>query len=65
MTIRLVKTTKYNGRYVALSSEKGRKVIASGKSPAKVFENAVKQGIAKPLIFYVPKKGRSSYGRTT
>ena len=45
----------YEGQYVALSSSKGDKVIASGQKFGTVFDAARKQGETIPTIVYVPK----------
>jgi len=52
----IVKTNKYNGRYVALSDFEGTKVISSSKSVEKAYANAQKKGYDDPVVVYIPKK---------
>ena len=56
MPVTLVRSNKYNGRYVALSGPKGRKVISSSKSVEKVYASALKKGYKNPVVVYIPKK---------
>jgi len=44
---------KYGGKYVATKSFTSKKVVAFGKDPEKVYEDAIKQGILEPVINYI------------
>ncbi len=56
-SISLVKDPKkYSGKYVATKTFRDKRVISSGSDPVKVFNDAKKQGVEEPVIFYVPKK---------
>ncbi len=48
---------KYGGKYIATASFVSKKVIAYGKNPEKVYDDAVKQGIPDPVINYICKEG--------
>lgn len=48
-------TEKYEGMYVAKTGSNGRKVIASGKDPVKVFNEAKKE-TKEPFIYFVAPK---------
>ncbi len=50
----LIAEKGYEGKYVALRSMSDRTVIASGDKPEAVMEQAQKQGVADPVIFFVP-----------
>lgn len=52
----LIKEKKYQGKYVAVKNMKDTKVIASGRTLKITFEKAVKKGLVKPLLIYVPEK---------
>ncbi|PKL91200.1 MAG: hypothetical protein CVV21_08275 [Candidatus Goldiibacteriota bacterium HGW-Goldbacteria-1] len=52
----MIKEKKYQGKYVAVKSMKDTKVIASGSSMKIAFDKAVKTGVEKPLLIYVPEK---------
>jgi hypothetical protein len=54
--VALVKTSKYNGKYVALTNMKDRRVIASAKTAETAYNKAVKEGYPDPLMAYIPKK---------
>jgi len=56
----LVTDKKYEGKYVAFDSSKGRKIIASDRNPGKLIDKARKMGIDVPLIVFVPK-GNTAY----
>lgn len=53
----LIKDEKYNGKYVAVKDFTDQTIIADGKSPNEVFENAIKKGVNNPVIFFVPTRG--------
>lgn len=46
--------SEYFEKYVAVSSFNSRKVVAYGKNPAKVIEDARRKGHKTPVIIYVP-----------
>ena len=52
----LFKDNKYRGKYVAVKSMSKPKVISSGTNPKTVHDKAVKEGVEKPLLIFVPKK---------
>jgi hypothetical protein len=56
MPVTLVKTDKYNGKYVALNKIGDSKVISSGKNASRVHSAAKKKGHKNPIIFFVPEK---------
>ena len=56
----LVTEEKYEGKYVAFDSSKGKKIIASGKNPGKLISKARKLGVSIPSIVFVPK-GNAAY----
>jgi hypothetical protein len=47
---------KFSGKYVATRSFTDKDVVASGKDPLKVMEDAKKKGIEDPVVFFVPRK---------
>jgi hypothetical protein len=56
----LVTDKKYEGKYVAFDSSKGRKIVAADRNPGKLIEKARKMGIDVPAIVFVPK-GNTAY----
>ena len=56
----LVTDKKYEGKYVAFDSSKGRKIVASDRNPGKLIDKARKLGIDVPAIVFVPK-GNTAY----
>lgn len=52
----LVKSKKYNGRYVALKSFGDNTVVGSGKDPQTALKEAAKNGVKDPALVYVPEK---------
>ncbi len=56
----LVTDKKYEGKYVAFDSSKGKKIIASGRNPGKLIEKARRLGVSIPAIVFVPK-GNAAY----
>lgn len=53
----LVKSTKYNGKYVALKSFDSHEVIGSGVTPQEAHEQARQKGCDSPVITYIPAEG--------
>jgi hypothetical protein len=51
----LVKDPKYEGEYVAFTSVVNHTIIAHGKKPEKVREQA-KKIAPNPMVFFVPAK---------
>jgi hypothetical protein len=54
MEINLLKTDKFNGRYVAMKSADDHTVVSSGETPAETLESARKDGFQDPILVYVP-----------
>ena len=52
----LINEEKYCGQYVATKDFGGHVVVASGKDPKKVYEEAIKKGCSEPVIVFVPLK---------
>jgi len=52
----LVKEKKYQGQYVAVKNIRNTRVIASGSNLKTTLEKALKKGVKKPLLIYVPEK---------
>jgi hypothetical protein len=52
----LIKESKYNGRYVAIKDFDDHAIVADGKDPQEVYDNAVKNGCSNPVILYIPIK---------
>ena len=52
----LVKTGRYNGRYVAMRSAKDRRIVGSGRDPAVALKEALKKGVSDPLLVFIPEK---------
>jgi hypothetical protein len=48
---------KYGGQYIAIASMEDRKVVASGKDPGVVLDDAASRGAGHPILVYVPEKG--------
>jgi len=53
----LVKTNKYNGKYVAIKSLNDSKVVGSGKDPKTALRRAAAKGFDDPVLVYIPEKG--------
>jgi len=51
----LVNDEKYEGHYVALKSFTDNTVVAFGDKPKKVINEAIKAGVAEPVIVYIPE----------
>ena len=52
----LVKTDKYNGRYVAMKSFKDNTIVGSGKDPKTALREASSKGFKDPVLVYIPEK---------
>jgi hypothetical protein len=53
----LVKNRKYLGCFVALESFNSDRVVAHGRDPFKVQQQADRKGVRRPVIVFVPPKG--------
>lgn len=53
----LVTDQKYQGKYVAFNPSEGKKIIASGRDPGAVIQDAREKGVTVPAIVFVPKQG--------
>jgi len=45
----------YQGKYIATKSFNHSKIIASGKDPIKVRQEAIESGSKSPVVVYVPE----------
>jgi len=54
----IIKSEKYRRQHVALSDFRSRTIVGHGRNPKKVFVAALKRGIRKPIIVYVPAKDK-------
>jgi len=52
----LVKTDRYNGRYVALKSFNDNRIVGSGKDPETALKEAAAKGFKDPVLVYIPEK---------
>jgi len=52
----LIKTSNYNGKYVAMKDFNDHTVIADGATPQEVYEKAVRKGLKNPVVTFVPSK---------
>lgn len=52
----LLKSSNYNGRYVAMKDFSDSAVIADGVNPQEAYEKAIKKGLKNPVITFVPVK---------
>ncbi len=52
----LIKEKKYEGQYVAIKDYDDPVVLASGDEPQAIYDSAVLQGCADPVILFVPAK---------
>ena len=50
----LIKSEKYNGKYVAIKSFTDYTVIGEGKEPKEAIEEANKKGYTNPVVIFVP-----------
>lgn len=56
MTKVLVKTDKYNGRYVAMKSFNDNTIVGSGEDPESALKEAAEKGFKDPVLIYIPEK---------
>ncbi len=52
----LIKSSNYNGRYVAMKDFNDTSVIADGVNPQEAYEKAMKKGFKNPVVTFVPMK---------
>ena len=52
----LAKGKKYSGKYVALRNFTNPTVVGSGETPQKARNEALRKGIKRPVIAFVPGK---------
>ncbi len=52
----LIKSSNYNGRYVAMRDFNDHSVIADGVNPQEAYEKAMKKGFKNPVVTFVPMK---------
>lgn len=52
----LVKTDRYNGRYVAMKSFNDTRIVGSGKDPETALKQATAKGFKDPVLVYIPEK---------
>jgi len=52
----LLKSSNYNGRYIAMKDFDDSAVIADGANPQEAYEKAIKKGLKNPVITFVPIK---------
>jgi len=52
----IVRDKNLSGCFVAMATFNNNSVIAHGKSPSKVRQDAIKQGFLNPVVVFVPKK---------
>jgi len=52
----LVKTEKFNGRYVAMKNFDDKTIVGVGDDPGKALRDAESKGHEDAVILYVPEK---------
>lgn len=52
----LAKGKQYSGKYVALKNFANPKVVSSGETPQEARNKALRKGIKRPVIIFVPEK---------
>lgn len=57
MGINKIDRKKFGGKYVATKTFTSSKVLASGKNPSKVYDEAIEKGIKEPVINFIYKEG--------
>ncbi|PLX20371.1 hypothetical protein C0584_05965 [Candidatus Parcubacteria bacterium] len=50
----ILKTDRFDGEHVAMLSFRNSLVVAHGGNPEKVLKKAVKRGVKRPVIVYIP-----------
>ena len=54
-------TPNYEGKYVAIQTGGGHKIIASGRKVGPVIDEARKQGENIPTVVFVPRRDGAYY----
>ena len=52
----LVNSDKYAGQYIAMVSAEDNTIVCSGILPEEALNEARKQNVQAPILFYVPEK---------
>lgn len=52
----LIKSSKYNGKYVALKDFNDNRIVGFGKTSQEAYKKAFKKGYKSPVIVFVPLK---------
>jgi hypothetical protein len=52
----MIKTDKYNGRYVAMKSFDDHTVVGVGDDPETAIKDATSKGYKNPVLLYIPEK---------
>ena len=52
----LVSSDKYDGQYVAMVSAEDNTIVGSGITPQEALNEARKENVQSPILFYVPEK---------
>ena len=52
----LLKTDKYNGRYVAMKSFEDHTIVGVGDEPDAALQDARAHGHENPVLLYIPEK---------
>lgn len=50
----MIKSNKYNGKYVAMASIGDNTVIGHGSSPEEALNKAREKGVENPFLLYIP-----------
>lgn len=53
----LLKSSNYNGKYVAFKDFKDSSLVGEGTTPKEAYDQAIKKGSKNPVITFVPIKG--------
>lgn len=52
----LIKEKRYSGQYVAVKDLNNPGIIACGRDPKEVYEEAIKKKCPEPMIVFIPDK---------
>ena len=52
----LIKTNRYNGRYVAMKGFDDHTVVGSGEDPETALQEAESKGYQEAVLVYIPEK---------
>lgn len=53
----LLKTSNYNGKYIAFKNFKDNAIVGEGNTPKEAYDKAIKGGARNPVVTFVPIKG--------